>query len=443
MEAYSVINSKLYNQYDSAYTPLNKNYHFRTSNNNNYFSLALSYTEPLGKRNIAEINFSFTNNNGRMDRKTYNYNPDSKVYDHIEDSLTDNFYQTNQGNRLGINYKGISKNLNYQFGVAVQQMQLKSNDYSKALFLSHRFINLLPAASFNYRLRPGKNLQVQYRSRSNQPDIRQLQNVTDITSYPYIQKGNPRLKQEYVHAVNLSYNSFSNTSLRSLFVHISYYNIRNKITSSIQQNAAEQILMPVNMNGAYNLNSSFGLGIPFKSWEGAALNTSTQIDFYRNVNLVNTIRNYTRDLTVSQDLMLNYNSGKSLDLGLGISASYNSVRYAIHEMQNTFYFTHSFSLNTSYDFAKGITISTNVDYTGYTGRINGFNQNYVLWNASFSKSFLRNNKGSLRLSINDILNSTINITRYKGDNYIEDAKNISLKRFGMLTFIYKLNKKGK
>lgn len=443
MGIYSVINSKLYNQTNSMYRPFDKDYHIRNNNYSNAYSFALSYTEPIGTKNIAEINYSFSNNNSRSNRKTYNYNPGSKAYDQPDDSLTNEFSQANRWNRVGVNFKGMSNNLNYQVGIALQQMLLRSNDLSKNNLLSHNFVNLLPTASFNYRFSSGKNLQVQYRGRSNQPDIRQLQNVTDITAYPYIQKGNPALKQEFVHTANLSYNAFNRTNFRSLFVFITYNNIRNKIASSLLQNAAEQIQMPININGAYNVNGTVGLGIPFTSWEGASLNTSTQIDFSQNVNLVNNVRNFTKEFIVAQDLMLNYNSGAKLDAGVSLSTSYNAVKYTLQKTQNASYFIHSLSLNSSYAFEKGITLSNTVDYTAYTGNVNRLDQNYVMWNASLTKTLFRNKKGSLKFSINDILDKNININRYRADNYIEDVQNTTLRRFAMLTFVYKLNETGK
>ena len=63
--------------------------------------------------------------------------------------------------------------------------------------------------------------------------------------------------------------------------------------------------------------------------------------------------------------------------------------------------------------------------------------------ASFAKELFKNKKGELRFSVNDILNQNRGISRNTGNPiYVEDAQNLVLQRFFMLTFTYKLNRMG-
>lgn len=437
---YTDILSKAFNRDSILQRQLDKKFYtdFETGNNN--YGITLSYTEPAGKGKWLEINYNYANNKSRIDRNTWSYNAVTQAYDKKEDTLTNDVHQLNRWSTVGANLKGIYRKLHYQVGMAWQQVLLESEERGKNLLLAKQFTNILPLASFNYQFGSGRSLQLQYRGRSNQPDIRQMQNFVDITSYPYIQKGNPALRQEFVHTANLSYNAFNSARLQSMFIHITYNNIRNRITSSLQQHDAEQVWMPVNLNGAYSLNASVALGFPFFSVEGASLNTNTQMDFYRNVSLVNNTRNNTSDVNIGQEISLNYNSGHGLDLGVSLNAAYNKVSYVIGEMQNTSFFTHSISVNSTYSFSKGLMVSTQVDYMGYTGSRTPLATNYFLWKASIDKNLLRNGRGSVKLTLHDILNSNENISRIKGSNYTEDAKNLTLQRFAVLSFIYRFNK---
>jgi hypothetical protein len=208
--------------------------------------------------------------------------------------------------------------------------------------------------------------------------------------------------------------------------------------NSIEQKAGEQISMPVNLNGVYNISGNLNFGLPIKKMQGGNFNTTTSIDYSRNASLINNSANFVRNLTLGQELSLNYNYDEKLDIGINTSITYNSINYALQKAQNTSYFTHSYSVDATYTFPHDFIFSTNADYTSYTGRSGGFNQNYVIWNASISKQLFKNKRGELKILINDILNQNRNVTRNVFDNYIEDVQNSTLRRFAMLMFTYNL-----
>ncbi len=89
-----------------------------------------------------------------------------------------------------------------------------------------------------------------------------------------------------------------------------------------------------------------------------------------------------------------------------------------------------------YDF----TFATDFDFMANTGRSEGFNQNYFIWNASVAKQLFKNKRGELKLSVNDILNQSQSIIRNVGENYIEDVQTNILRRFFMVHFTYRINR---
>jgi hypothetical protein len=89
---------------------------------------------------------------------------------------------------------------------------------------------------------------------------------------------------------------------------------------------------------------------------------------------------------------------------------------------------------------KNFYLSTDFTYTISSKRSEGFNAKVPLWNASFSKLFLKYNRGELKISVHDLLNENEAIVRYTNSNYIEDQSNRVLKRFYLLSFTYSLNK---
>jgi hypothetical protein len=65
-----------------------------------------------------------------------------------------------------------------------------------------------------------------------------------------------------------------------------------------------------------------------------------------------------------------------------------------------------------------------------------------LWNASISKQMLKYNRGELKFAARDLLDKNIGISRNTNNNYIEDSRVLTLRRFFLLSFTYSLSKTG-
>ena len=61
---------------------------------------------------------------------------------------------------------------------------------------------------------------------------------------------------------------------------------------------------------------------------------------------------------------------------------------------------------------------------------------------SISKQMLKWNRGELKLRINDMLNRNVGVSRNSNQNYIEDTRVNTLRRFALLSFTYSLSKTG-
>lgn len=413
-------------------------------NNTNNYGVNLSYTEPVGRDKIWEINYGYNNNSNTSYRRTYDINNSSGLYDIFNDSLSNEFENNNTSNRIGTNLRIVKKKYNYQVGIGMQQTTLQSNNVSKGSFIDQKFINIFPAASLNYQFARSKSLRINYRGRTNAPSSTQLQPIVDITDPRNIRVGNPALKQEFTNNVTLNYNFFNVTKYKNTFAAIGFGNTYNKIVSSSQviDSFGTQLLKPVNIDGVYHVNGNFNFGFPVKGLKGANLNTSTNVNYNRNASFINNRKNYINNLTLGQELRVNYNLKEKLDVGLSGGINYTSAAYTIQRQRNNAFYTHTYSLDVTYTFGKGFILSSDFDYTANTGRADGFNQDFAMWNGSFSKQVLKNKRGEIRLSVFDILNQNISLNRNVADNFVEDVQTKVLRRFLMMSFIYNINRMG-
>lgn len=432
-----------YNIFDATLNPRN-NYTNTVGNTKSYRS-TISYTEPLARNQVLEFNYSYDRNNSESDRQTFDYNSTTGKYDLVDDELTNHFENFNESHRAGTNFRVVEKKYNYQLGVSVQQTLLESNNLTKNTIQSEKFTNIFPTASFNYRFQRSRSFRFNYRGSTRQPSISQLQDVLDVSNTPYLYKGNPSLKQEFSNSFTVGYNHFDIVNFRNLFAFIRLNTTSNKIANSVMINPdGTQLTMPVNLNGAYNLIANVNLGFPIKKMKGGNFNTTTRISLNNNPSLFNGQVNKTQNLNIGEDLRLNYNHKEKLDLGITASINYNMVKYSnpgqFNQDQN--YFTHSYSADVSYLFAKGFILSSDFDYTFNTGRTGGYNRSYALWNAGLAKQVFKNKRGEFKISVFDILDQNTSISRDVGDNYIEDISNTTLQRFFSFSFTYHINRMG-
>ncbi|HZH37356.1 MAG TPA: outer membrane beta-barrel protein, partial [Flavisolibacter sp.] len=419
----------------------NTDYRLNTDSKGNAFGANLSYTEPLSNSVFLEMNYSYSSNKSKSDRKTFQYDTLAKAYNNVIDSLTNLFEYASVIHTGGTNFRGVGKKYNYQVGISVQQSVLENTDLSKSLFTRQHNRNLFSTASLYYQPTRTKNLRIGYRGNTVQPTSYQLQNVRDVTRYPYIYTGNPALRQEFVHNVQFSYNSFNTATFRNMSVSVYFNQTFDKIVNSLEQRqGGEQLAMPVNIDGVYSVSGNINYSIPINQRSSRNISINTGLDYNRDATVLNSKKNYADQLALNADVVLNYAVNDYLDFSLSAAAAYNKIKYTLQDFTGDSYLSQNYSASISWQFLNGFTLATDAAFNIYSGRTALYNQDYLLWNTMLSRSVFKNRNGELRLRVIDMLNNNIYLTRNITDNSIEDIQALTLRRFGMLSFIYNLRR---
>lgn len=420
-------------------------------------TISSSYTEPLGRNKLLEFNYAYTNNQTTSDKKTYNYNPTSSKYDLMDDSLTNYFNNGYVSNRIGTNFRVQQKKYNFQLGIGEQFSTLTSHSIralgGKDTTVSQSFTNLYPTANFNYNFSRNKSLRFNYRGRTNQPSINQLQNVPDYSDPLHVTTGNPLLKQEFQNTFNLSYNTFNMINFRFFAANFNFSQTSNKIENKIENLGTTQLITPINMNGTFTSSGYITFGVPFKNpkLKGSNVNSTTNVSYNRDVSLlVNIDKNgneinltdFSNTFSITQSANINYTYKEKIDISLRGSLAYSQVAYSVKTLSNSNaqYWTQTYTTDATYRGPKDFVLETDFEYIINTGRTAGYNLSVPLWNASLSKLMFKNKAGELKLAVKDILNQNKSISTNTGPNYYQYIRTNVLQQYFMLSFTYNLNR---
>ena len=400
------------------------------------------YTEPLFKRSLVELSGSKNESRSLSDKITYDYNKNSGKHDMINPLLTNNYENVYGTTTAGIRLRTQRKKYNYSFGLTWQNADLEGTIKSgiKDSVITKSFYNILPNARFQYNFTRFKNLQLDYRAFTNQPSVSQLQPLPDISNPLNIKLGNPNLKQEFTHRINANYTGMNPFRNKSFFWFSSYSFTNNKIVNfDVVDSFGRKFTTPVNVDGVYNLSNDISVGWPLRFIK-ASLNFNTGFGYSKTIQFINADRNNIYNITLDPGVEISKSFKDKLDLTLRGGVTYNKAKYSLQSSLNNNYLTQDYSIDAGWQLPENFYLSTDFTYTISTKRSEGYNAKVALWNAAFSKLFLKYNRGEMKISVHDLLNENQSIVRNTNSNYIEDQNNRVLKRFFLLSFTYSLNK---
>jgi hypothetical protein len=216
---------------------------------------------------------------------------------------------------------------------------------------------------------------------------------------------------------------------------------QNKIVNydSLDVQTGIKYTRPVNVNGVYNFNSNISYSMPVRFLKGT-VEIGGRTSYLKTKQFINSFANDIKTLTLGPEVRLDMNATEKLNITIGVNMNYNKTKYSLQSALNNNYLSQEYNTSFDWQLPKQFFLSTDFTYTVNSQRSAGFNTQIPIWNASISRQFLRYNRGELKFSAYDLLNRNIGINRTTNQNYIEDSRVNTLRRFFMLSFTYSLSK---
>lgn len=409
---------------------------------NTSYSANLIYTEPLGKKSLLEFNTYLSKSIGSSSRKIYDYSSLTDGYGVLNTRLTNEFNSEYTYSGGGMSYRSNQKKYNFSTGVSLQQAVLDGENISAKTKLSQSFQDILPNATFRYNFSQTKNLNVDYRTSTNQPSITQLQPVLDQSNINRQSIGNPDLKRSYVHNLNVRFFSSKILAGKSFFSTLNASTTNNSIVNYDSVLPNRTILTrPVNVNGAYRINGSMNYGFGIKKLK-SRLSFGLNAGLNNNISYANGILNTIVTKSTGPSMSYAYIVDDVIDINLTARYSFSNTKNAVNPTLNTNFLTKVFGADMTNYLPFNIVLNQSFNYAINTGRAEGFNTSIPIWNASFSKFFMKNKRAEIKMSAFDLLNKNIGINRNVSQNQIVDRSYNVISQYFMLTFTYSLQKSG-
>ncbi len=410
--------------------------------NTTTYSANIIYTEPISKRSLLEFNSYLSKSIGSSSRKVYDQNNATDAYDLLNTRLTNEFNSEYTYSGGGMSFRSNQKKFNFATGVSVQNATLNGENISAKTKLSQSFQDILPNANFRYNFSQTKNLNIDYRTSTNQPSITQLQPVLDQSNINRQVIGNPDLKRSYVHNLNIRFFSSKILAGKNFFSTLNASTTNNSIVNYDSVLPNRTILTkPVNVNGAYRVNGSVNYGFGIKKIN-SRLNFGMSAGLNNNISYANGLLNTIVTKSTGPSMTYSYILDDVIDINLTARYSYSKTNNEVNPSLNTNFLTKVFGADMTNYLPFNIVLNQSFNYTINTGRAEGFNTAVPIWNASFSKFFMKNKRAEIKMSAFDLLNKNIGINRNVSQNQIVDRSYNVISQYFLLSFTYSLQKSG-
>lgn len=414
---------------------------FRYDNNSFNYRAYISWVEPIGHNNFIQATYSFSQNKQESLRNSYTMD-ETGDYNTLDTAYSKSYRNNFINQRASVSFKSQRTKFNYTIGLNLDPSYTNSENFVGDSVLSEwsrNVVNISPMAQFNYMFDKRTNLRIMYNGRTSQPSIAQLQPIADISDPQNTVIGNPDLNPRYTNNLTIRFQKFVPEKQRAFMVMANgSYTLNDIVSKSIYDaTSGKKQTTYTNVNGNYNGNVRVMVNTPLKN-KKFSVNSMTMASYSNSNGFINTEKNTNKDLTLSERGGIDFRSD-IIDLGINGNIRYNGTTNSLQTQKDQFTFNYGVGGNTTIYLPLNFKLESDISWSTNSGYADGYEQKEILWNASASKSFLKNNQGTLRVKMYDILKQRSNISRSVTANYIQDMEYNTLSSYVMVHFIYRFS----
>lgn len=305
----------------------------------------------------------------------------------------------------------VKDKFNYQLGLRAESSSYDGEQIGKQTYSNSFPISLFPSVFITKSFKDKQDIQLNYTRRINRPNFFQLMPNTDYSDSLNYQTGNPNLKPEFTHSLELSYQKQygkrNNTFLATLF---------GKYTTNLISRYQDRI------KGGPNNDSIF-----VSSWVNASTAYASGLELIFRNNLAK-----WWDVNFSTNIYYSKINGSNVVAGLENERTSWSAK-----MNHTFKWNKGWSVQFSGDYNAKSALPVSTSNSGGGGR-GGFGggggfmggqpsttQGYIAANYGFDlglrKEFqIKKNTATISVNWNDIFRTRKFASHSEGNGFVQD-----------------------
>jgi len=406
---------------------------------NKMFAAKLAVTENLSKEIRLSIEYGWKTSVAK--NKFYTYANDSGAYTSQLAALSNDYDFTINTHIAGTSIGWNKKKINLTIGAKIYFTGFNQVNNDLKTARNRNFTNLAPHANIGIRLKSNSGINIYYLGQTIQPTTDQLQPLRKSSNPLFVQIGNPNLLPGFRHDASVNYNFYNWVKGHNFYASCFIGYIENGISSRIIKDAQNKTTTQyINLNGVPSINGNLNYSREFKKIHlrpsvGMSFGTNGSNSFLNGV-LTKNQNNYG-----SCNFSLSYDLKNILAAGYSGSVNRSKGRSNIDSNLVPATISHTHFVNITGYLPGKFELVSDCAFN-FQPANSTFNSSFntIRWNASLSKRLLKDDKGFVRLSVNDILNENTGYNRSVYGNNVNESDRLTIKRYFLLTLGWDFSK---
>ena len=436
---------------DGVATPEKQYVHSDSRKGEDDVSVNFTYTEPISKNSQLSFQYRMYYEYQDLNKDAYITGADYVPNGEPNPSLSSYNTSTSTEHRVGPGYRYAKGRNTVVANLYYQHSTLEG--LANGQKISEPFDNITYFFMANMAFNPQNTIRLFVNSYTQNPDVRNLQEIPDLTNVQYISQGNANLKSSYTHRVNFHYVRSNIEKGRTFMWMFSTQLTEDYIGQSIEYNKTMEVDGTVynplqystyeNMDGYATLRTHVSYGFPIAPIK-CNLNVMVGANWSKTPSKIDGVTNFTNNMGYDATVSLGSNISENIDFTVQWNGAYNDATQSLAmRNKNNQYFSHTASGSLKWVFWKGFSLTAAANYNQYIGFTDKYNEDFLICNFYLGKKVFKNQLGEVLVGVNDIFNQNNAFVRTVGSGYTQNAWNSVVGRYFTVQFNYNLRLFGK